>query len=263
MARGKKSKYVPETDEDESSEVSNITDHNGDGGDDDDDEPLSYEEWARRQAIKEEEQARLEAIAREDLKQKRENAARLKAMIFLGSCIICLLIGLIVVLAITLANRFNENSGDASGAITASPTIVELPVPTTTPTFLEPTRAPVDTLAAIKEEGVLRCGIPELPGFAEFNSRLNTYIGFDADLCRAVAAAIFGTAEGHVDFTVVDGYDRFRQLNNGAFDVMARITTLTMERQVLEVSSHESEKLRYGGYINRSLTLCRIETSDM
>ena len=62
MARGKKSKYVPETDEDESSEVSNITDHNGDGGDDDDDEPLSYEEWARRQAIKEEEQARLDKL---------------------------------------------------------------------------------------------------------------------------------------------------------------------------------------------------------
>jgi hypothetical protein len=227
--------YIPPQRNDDDSDVSNLTDHVHGNKNDDDDQQLTYEEWAAQQAIREEEEHRLETIAREDLKQQRENAQRLRFMIVIGGCIVCLLLALIIVLAITLSNRFNDSNDATSGAITASPTSLEMPLPTAAPTTAQPTKTPIDTLAAIQEEGILRCGIPEQPGFAEYDEQLRSYIGFDVDLCRAVAAAIFGEADGRVDFTVVDGFDRFRQLNNGAFDLLVRITTLTMERQVLEV----------------------------
>ena len=50
-----------------------------------------------------------------------------------------------------------------------------------------------------------------------------------------MAAAIFGTSQGHVEFIPVSGYDRFFKLQNGEYDMLARTTTHTMERQILEV----------------------------
>jgi general L-amino acid transport system substrate-binding protein len=51
--------------------------------------------------------------------------------------------------------------------------------------------------------------------------------------CRAVAAAIFGE-DGHVDFFTVSAYDRFFNLLNDEYDMLARATTHTMQRQVFE-----------------------------
>jgi len=91
------------------------------------------------------------------------------------------------------------------------------------------------TLNSIVERGFVRCGVPrEKPGFAIF--RNGTALGFDADLCRAVAAAVFGESEGRVEFVPTSAMDRWKVLQNGSIDLLARGTTHTMERDVYEPS---------------------------
>ena len=58
------------------------------------------------------------------------------------------------------------------------------------------TTSPVvaQTLKAVKERGALNCGVSEgLYGFSARDNK-NNWNGFDVDLCRAVAAAIFNDA---------------------------------------------------------------------
>ena len=51
------------------------------------------------------------------------------------------------------------------------------------------------TLDGVKAKGFVQCGVNSvgLPGFAEVDSA-NNWSGLDIDLCRAVAAALFGDA---------------------------------------------------------------------
>ena len=57
--------------------------------------------------------------------------------------------------------------------------------------------------------------------------------------CKGIAAAaIFGTAEGTVDFIDAPTVDRFQMLESGQIDVLARLTTHNMERDVYEMSKH-------------------------
>src|SRR6478735_8921096 len=51
--------------------------------------------------------------------------------------------------------------------------------------------ARAQTLKAVKERGTLNCGVSQgLLGFSSMDDT-NTWAGFDVDICRAVAAAIF------------------------------------------------------------------------
>src|SRR5690606_33757672 len=50
------------------------------------------------------------------------------------------------------------------------------------------------TLDAVKKKGFVQCGISDgLPGFSYADAKGN-YLGIDVDICRAVAAAVFGDA---------------------------------------------------------------------
>ena len=53
--------------------------------------------------------------------------------------------------------------------------------------------------------------------------------GIDVDLCRAVAAAVFGDA-GAVKFTPLTAKERFTALQSGEIDVLSRNTTWTLSR---------------------------------
>jgi len=53
--------------------------------------------------------------------------------------------------------------------------------------------------------------------------------GLDVDLCRAVAAAVLGDAT-RVKFVPVSANDRFDKLAAGEFDVLARNSTVTLQR---------------------------------
>ena len=86
------------------------------------------------------------------------------------------------------------------------------------------------TLKAVKERGTLNCGVGQgLLGFSSMDDK-NNWSGFDVDICRAVAAAIFGDAT-KVTFTPLDAASRFSALQSGKIDVLSRNSTWTMSRE--------------------------------
>jgi general L-amino acid transport system substrate-binding protein len=85
------------------------------------------------------------------------------------------------------------------------------------------------TLATIKQRGMLACGVSEgLEGFSIQTN--NTWSGFDVDLCRALAAAIFNDAN-KVRYVPLHAVDRFMALQAGTIDVLSRNSSWTMARE--------------------------------
>ncbi|MBK1658682.1 amino acid ABC transporter substrate-binding protein [Paracraurococcus ruber] len=89
--------------------------------------------------------------------------------------------------------------------------------------------APGPTLAAVRAKGVLDCGAhPGAPGFGATDSQ-GVYRGLEADICRAMAAAILGDP-AKVRFTVLTSQARLPALQSGQIDVLPRTTTWTQTR---------------------------------
>ncbi|HEX2116450.1 MAG TPA: amino acid ABC transporter substrate-binding protein, partial [Alphaproteobacteria bacterium] len=85
------------------------------------------------------------------------------------------------------------------------------------------------TLDAVKAKGFVQCGVNgAVPGFSAPDSRGN-WTGIDVDLCKAIAAAVFGEA-GKVKFTPVTAQQRFVALQSGEIDVLTRNATQTLMR---------------------------------
>jgi general L-amino acid transport system substrate-binding protein len=85
------------------------------------------------------------------------------------------------------------------------------------------------TLAQVKEKGFVQCGVSQgLPGFSNADDA-GEWTGLDVDLCRAVAAAVFGDASA-VKFTPLSAKQRFTALASGEVDILSRNTTWTMTR---------------------------------
>ncbi len=85
------------------------------------------------------------------------------------------------------------------------------------------------TLDEIRRHGAVRCGVgPAQPGFAV---REDGWRGFDVDVCRAVAAGVFGDSS-KVKFVPTTGKSRFPALQSGEVDMLARNTTWTFDRDV-------------------------------
>src|SRR5947209_1590602 len=92
--------------------------------------------------------------------------------------------------------------------------------------------AAAQTLKAVKDRGVLACGVSQgLPGFSNPDDKGN-WTGFDVDFCRALAAAILNDPV-KVKFTPLSAKDRFEPLKTGEIDVLSRNTTWTLTRDVL------------------------------
>jgi len=86
------------------------------------------------------------------------------------------------------------------------------------------------TLKAVKERGTLNCGVSQgLLGFSSMDDT-NTWAGFDVDICRAVAAAIFDDP-AKVTFMPLDTASRFTALQSNRIDVLSRNSTWTMSRE--------------------------------
>jgi len=86
-----------------------------------------------------------------------------------------------------------------------------------------------ETLAAVQARGTLICGVNgQLPGFS-FLDPQGQYSGFDADFCRALAAAIFGDPS-KVEFRPTTTQERFTVLQTGEIDVLMRNTTWSLVR---------------------------------
>ncbi len=84
-------------------------------------------------------------------------------------------------------------------------------------------------LDAIKARGSLICGVSTgVAGFAAADSQ-GKWTGIDVDVCRAVAAAIFGDAD-KVKFVPTTAQQRFTALQSGEVDLLVRTTTYTLTR---------------------------------
>jgi general L-amino acid transport system substrate-binding protein len=84
-------------------------------------------------------------------------------------------------------------------------------------------------LATVMERGQLICGVNQsLPGFS-FLAADGTTSGFDADYCRAIAAAVLGDPEA-VEFRPLSADQRGPALQTGEVDVLSRNTTWTVSR---------------------------------
>ena len=85
------------------------------------------------------------------------------------------------------------------------------------------------TLDAVKSKGYVQCGVSTgLPGFSAADEK-GQFTGIDVDMCRAVAAAIFGDA-GKVKYSPLTAKERFTALQSGEIDMLPRNTTWTFTR---------------------------------
>ncbi|WP_161796840.1 amino acid ABC transporter substrate-binding protein [Devosia soli] len=87
------------------------------------------------------------------------------------------------------------------------------------------------TLDTVRERGFLVCGSSNpLAGFAQQDAN-GRWSGFDVDLCRALAAAIFGNPD-LIEFRAFRGEARFAPLQTGAVDVIMRNGAWTAGRDL-------------------------------
>lgn len=86
------------------------------------------------------------------------------------------------------------------------------------------------TLDAVKARGSLVCGVSTgLLGFSQADAAGN-YTGLDVDMCRAVAAAIFGTPT-KVKYVPLTAQQRYPALQSGQIDMLSRNSTVTLQNE--------------------------------
>ena len=86
------------------------------------------------------------------------------------------------------------------------------------------------TVERILDRGKVICGTyNDVYGFSI--KRDEVWKGFDVDICRAFAVAMFGDKD-KIDFVEVDGRTRFEMLFDGTIDILSATTTWTYSRNV-------------------------------
>lgn len=129
-----------------------------------------------------------------------------------------------------------EKAEEAPEETAAAP--VEAPAPEPEPTpepepapepVVAEAQVPTGTLATVKSRGSVSCGVSTgLAGFSQKDENGN-WSGLDVDVCRAVAAAVFGDAT-KVQYKPLTAKERFTALQSGEIDVLSRNTTWTHTR---------------------------------
>ena len=153
----------------------------------------------------------------------------------------CLVILTLITLAASACGPSQPPAGSAETQAPAAPAeivketvivTVEVPtVPGTPQVQVQVAQAPGfgETLEAVKSRGNLICGVNgQLPGFSFLDPDGN-FSAFDADFCRALAAAVFGDSS-KVEFRPVTTQERFTALQTGEIDVLMRNTTWKVTR---------------------------------
>jgi general L-amino acid transport system substrate-binding protein len=84
---------------------------------------------------------------------------------------------------------------------------------------------------AVRQRGTLVCGVSSgIAGFGAPDAQ-GAWRGLDVDVCRAVAAAMFGDPS-KVRYVPLSPQQRFTALQSGEVDVLSRTTTWTFQRDV-------------------------------
>jgi general L-amino acid transport system substrate-binding protein len=87
----------------------------------------------------------------------------------------------------------------------------------------------ISTLETVRARGYVICAAARpMPGFAQISPE-SLWSGFDVDVCRAVAAAVFGDPS-RVEFRPLSGESRFAHLVQGDVDLLSRNAFWTMTR---------------------------------
>ena len=87
------------------------------------------------------------------------------------------------------------------------------------------------TVQRVKARGKVICGTnPDFRGFSVLRGKA---VGFDVDICRAVAAAMFGDSKA-IEFIATNGKTRFEFLRDGTIDILSAATTYTFTRNVIK-----------------------------
>jgi general L-amino acid transport system substrate-binding protein len=85
------------------------------------------------------------------------------------------------------------------------------------------------TLDTVRGRGAVLCGVNTgLAGFSQPDSK-GVWKGIDVDLCRGIAAAVFGDAS-KVRYVPATTQQRFTSLQSGEVDVLSRNTTWSFQR---------------------------------
>jgi polar amino acid transport system substrate-binding protein len=85
-------------------------------------------------------------------------------------------------------------------------------------------------MAKIKQRGYLIAGVDaNTYHFEYFNPRNGSFEGFDIDMIRAVAQAIFGNPD-QVQYKAITNAERGPDVNNGTVDIVAHTYTITCDR---------------------------------
>jgi general L-amino acid transport system substrate-binding protein len=85
------------------------------------------------------------------------------------------------------------------------------------------------TLEGVKSRGQVVCGVNTgLAGFSAVDSS-GKWAGLDVDICRAVAAAVLGSAD-KVKYVPLNAQQRFTALQSGEIDMLSRNTTFSLTR---------------------------------
>jgi general L-amino acid transport system substrate-binding protein len=87
------------------------------------------------------------------------------------------------------------------------------------------------TLDSVRQKGSVSCGVNVGLGGFSMPDSTGVWKGLDVDVCRAVAAAIFGDST-KVRYVPTTGTSRFAALQSGEIDILSRNTTLTFVRDV-------------------------------
>jgi general L-amino acid transport system substrate-binding protein len=98
-------------------------------------------------------------------------------------------------------------------------------------------------LSDVLTRGHVLCGVSGLAGGWSLETSPDVYEGFDADMCRVVAAAVFGDPS-KVEFVELTSGNRFAALRDDTVDVVFRTTTNTLTRDAL--ASNGGEGVSFG-----------------
>lgn len=95
------------------------------------------------------------------------------------------------------------------------------------------THALAGTLDDVRARGMLNCGASEgVPGFSIPDSQ-GRWVGLDADMCRAIAAAVLDDGE-KVRYVPLTSKQKILAVVTGQVDLTSRTTTWTMKRDTKE-----------------------------
>ena len=139
-----------------------------------------------------------------------------------------------MLLLLVVACGGDTETTDTDGAATPEPQIVEVVV-TATP---DPDAAPAmmegeeegNRLQTVKDRGTLICASRnDVPGYGSIDPTSGDNVGFDIDLCRAVAAAVLDDPNAIV-IRLITAAERGPTIQSGEVDMLVRTVTWTTSR---------------------------------